>query len=386
MTRYLYKNNFILRLHTDATEQLEQNDPTSWTLQRGFGALQNIAITNIINPLPEAKTNSIDIPCANGELDETEASGTVFYKNKTVDVTMQMLPESKQYFSELREAFRAMHGRLVDFAFADALSAEWYYTGRLRISGTNEPTGELTVRIDTEPFMRSTVIRDKQIATGVSIDRTSGGWTVEAKSSTAQVTQQGGMIVVFGSIGDQVTLRRNAAHGKRYGFAAVSQRGGDYVFQDGSRTLAQPDDSGVIRLTLTLDGSGYDWNGDVYQPCMVLLYIITELITDEDGNVIGSDQNAWEDVVNAVVLPSNARIRPEIRNTGTGKADVLLDGECVIVPVYDAQKREIYPTAILPGTRADRGVAETVCIVAAVGNAATDTPSVRIRYREERIG
>ena len=41
------KNKFILRRHTAVTAALEQNDPASWTMERGLGVLSRVAISEI---------------------------------------------------------------------------------------------------------------------------------------------------------------------------------------------------------------------------------------------------------------------------------------------------------------------------------------------------
>lgn len=48
-------NKLIMRLNTAKTRALPMNDPASWTLQRGLGALDGIAITEIDNPIPNRR-------------------------------------------------------------------------------------------------------------------------------------------------------------------------------------------------------------------------------------------------------------------------------------------------------------------------------------------
>lgn len=388
-------NKFILRRHTAATEALELNDPASWTMQRGLGALERVAVTKIKNPLAEVKANGADVPVLNGTLDLTESMGGPRYKNKTVEITIQTLSDWRQWFGTMRDAFAALQGRLVDFAFDTANEAEWYYTGRLSVAGEDEEKGELTIRIDTQPFMRSVILRRCQIPAATSLDRSGSGWTVADKSATATVTIRNNAVIAYGQPGDRIVLTRSASADKRYTLAAAVQRGGDYHFTGGSRTLGEPNSSGNLILNLTIDGSYYDWtteNGaDVFRPCLYLDYILTELTLDADGNPIGADGTYTGDPRNdphcALVLPSNVRIRPEIYNFGDGAADVLLDGARIYVDEYSSYKGvTIYPEAILPGIRADRSGEKVTCILSAVGNASSDTPLVEIRFREEVLG
>lgn len=384
------KNKFILRRHAATTAALERNDPASWTMERGLGILSRVAITEIKNPVAEAKTASVDAPSQNGEPDLTEAAGGVFYKNKKVEITFQTLSDFRQWFAALRGAFTALHGQTVDFAFATALDVEWYYTGRLSVDSIDEPAGKLTIKIDTYPFLQSTTLRRWRIPTAESLDRTTSAWSVSAKAASASVVLWQNRIVAFGNPGDRIVLERAASAGRLYAFAVNDLRGGRYVFPvNGSRTLGQPS-LGALTLQLTLDGSYYDWtteNGEsVYMPCLVLDYLLTELTPDADGSLIGaSDMETTPR--NAVTLAANTRHRPELYNYGTGAADVLLDGMRIHVPVSGGYSEGgTYPEAVLPGLYADRGGAETVCVLSAVGNATDDEPDVEIRLREEMLG
>lgn len=383
-------NEFSLRLHTQATEALAENDPASWTLQRGRGALTHLAITKISNPMPEIKSNSVDVPASNGALDATEAGGRVYYKNKPVSVTFQTLPKQREWFPDLHDAFASLHGRLVDFSFEDALDVEWYYTGRLTVSEENPETGELTVKIDTQPFQRSTVKRVYDIPTGTLMDRAVSGWSVDEKSDTATVSLWDSRITIYGRAGDVVRLKRTANAGTAFAFATYASSGGDYVFGNGSRTIGKPDGSGELTLTLTLDGSEYDWtteNGEhVYKPSMSIKYFLTQLELDADGRVIGEDGDVLPTERNAIVLPSNVCIRPELYNYGDA-ADVLLDGERIYLDPHEEYRTlRLFPDAVLPGVHADFGAEQVVCILAVTGNAGNDEPDVQIRYREERLG
>ena len=390
-------NKFILRRHTAATAALEDNDPGSWEIQRGLGVLERIAITEIKNPVTAVKSAAEDVPVLNGALDLTEASGGPRYKNKTVEITFKTMSDWRQWFGAMRDTFTALQGRMVDFAFDLANEVQWYYTGRLAVDGVNEESGELKLKIDTEPFMKNVHLRKCQIPAATSIDRGTSGWSVLAKSSTATVTMQNSTIVIFGQPGDKVELTRSASASKRYTLGVAELRGGDYHFANGSRTLGEPSTVGAASLILMLkiDGSHYAWTtedgAEVYRPCMVLSYILTELTLDSDGNPIGADGTYGDDPRYdphcAIVLPSNVCIRPEVYNFGDGPADVLLDGQRIYVDEYTAYRDdEQYPEAVLPGIRADRSGETVTCILSAVGNSLNDTPEAQIRFREEKLG
>ena len=388
-------NKFILRRSTKATAELELNDPASWTMERGIGVLERVAITKIKNPAPAVKDSSADVPVMNGKLDLTESMGAPRYKNKTVEITIQTLPDWREWFGEMRDAFTALQGRMVDFAFDTPNDVEGYYTGRLAVDSEDEETGELTLKIDTQPFMKNVNLRRCQIPAATDLDRSTNGWSVLVKSSTAKITLQNGWMVAFGKPGDQIQLERSASSDKRYALAVSDLRGGSYQFVNGSRTLGEPNSFGTLILELTIDGSFYDWDTEngtqVYKPCLYLDYILTELTLDSDGNPIGADGTYSDDPRYdphcAVVLPSNVRIRPQLYNFGEGSAVILLDGTWVEVENYSAYRDVTqYPEAVLPGIRADRSGETVTCILSAIGSSAYDTPEAEIRFREERLG
>ena len=367
-------NNFVLRMHSKHTEEQLTNVPELWTVQRGHGVLEHIIITDIQNPLAQVKANTVDVPGASGVIDATEAEGTVFFKNKTVTVRMQTSSKTRQWFPELRDAFAPYQGRLVDFAFADALDVAWYYTGRLSVTAEDPTTGELEVQMDTYPFLQSTDMQILQVPNAASIDRPSTAgpfWEVASNESGADVVLNGDMIWIFGQPGAEVILRHTGTAGQRYLFSTLEQLGCEIslensaLFPDRDRVTAQSERSDWL-LTVRISGSHYDFDDDEkFRPCAYLNYDVAALTG-----------------ACSVSLPSNVRIRPVIQNTGDD-ALLMLDGDSVLVTA-DTERQ--YPEAILPGRRANRDAAETACYFLAVGRAIGDTPDVTMMFRREVLG
>lgn len=373
------ENPFVMRGHTDVTEGNLANVASSWTFRRGAGILQNVAITKISNPLAQVKSASSDVPCVNGTVDLTERYGQVFYKNKTVEVEIQKTAAGRDEWEEMRDGFAALHGMVVDFAFAEADAVEWYYTGRLSVEGENEPSAKLTLKLDTYPFKQSAAMKIIRLPAATLIDRSANGWSVYENTGGATVTFNAGVVEIFGKAGDRVVLRRSAANANRYTIAPSTLLGGDYYFDNAildSRTIGTPN-GGYLYLVLELDGSYYAWDyhqgASVYRPCLHFDFAMTQLVVS-DGNI---------DAANAVELPSNVRIRPLITNTGDD-AVVLLDGEYVSVPA--GSQKEAFPEAVLPGIRADRRFRMTTCYLSAFPVSLNDSPNVEIRFREEVLG
>lgn len=384
-----YKS-FVMRMHTKATEAFEKNDPASWSVKLGSGQLEKSVIGDVSNPFPAPKTDTVDVLGANGVVDATEASGNVRYQNKTVTVTLQNAAYD-DWFDDTISMLAGYDGRVVDFAFADYLDVEWYYTGRLHISEVNPFRNRCVLSFDTEPFMKSTIMRNYRIPVAVDLDRTENGWTVVNKPDTATVSLPAGGIVAWGDVGDQIFLQRFADDtNKRYTLGAFEQAGCDYQFNGGLKNLCVPGDSGSIMMVLTIDGSYYEWTtGDevAYKPCARLRYAFLELLTS-NGVVAGADGIDETNPRNAIILPSNSAIRPELVNFNEQDGHVILDGEHVTVPQYDVNNpKTVYPNIVLPGAKADKSGVEAVSIVAAyslsrIGN----NPNVSIQYREERLG
>ena len=75
-------NKFIMRLNTAKTRAMSLNDPASWTLQRGLGALDGIAITEIDNPIAEQKTAYLDVPGSTASLTRRRWPGACSTKTR----------------------------------------------------------------------------------------------------------------------------------------------------------------------------------------------------------------------------------------------------------------------------------------------------------------
>lgn len=364
-------SDFIIRLNTEFTEKLSINDRNTWTIQSGSGVLQNTLVSILSNPIAEAKTNSADIPAVNGNIDLTENYGQVFYNNKVVEVSfIKEVEHSDEYFA-MRDAFAAMQGRMVDFAFTGANSVEWYYTGRLNIASEDYHAAKMVIQVDCYPFMKSVERFGMDIPTETSLDRSTNGWTVDMKPDSTTVSLQANWISAYGNIGDVVSISRALA-GDYYTIAMTSLKGGDFTFTgSGSNRVMGKTQTGTLYAEVSIDGSYYDWvtvNGvKVYKPCVKMNYILTRV--RDNGKL---------------TLPSNVRIRPELYNLSTDEADILLDGKRINFPENSLGCK--FAEAVLPGIRADRSGTDVVCCLTAVGNSAYDNPSCRVLFRKEKLG
>lgn len=375
--------NFIMRLHNEKNDYYNPASRESWSVRLREGVLQNFVVGDVTNPYPETKSEVADIPGMNGVIDATEANGNVFYKNKTVTVILQG-EASEKWFGQVERELSAYSGRVVDFAFEDSLSVEYYHIGRMRIASIDPYKNRITLEFDTRPFMRAVESKSVQVPVSTSIDRSASGWSVESNPNNAVVVLNNSHIFIWGNVGDTVYLQRNATAGKQYTMAVDVDSGCDYTFLnlvDGVATehkvLGIPNAQAKVRLKVTLNGSSYNWTEESTPRFLAfgeIDYTIAELETS--GDEVSDNCK--------VTLPSNVWIRPDIFNDGD-EGVLLLNGW--LVRVWDTNgNRMRYPVAILPGINGNREAAYTDCYITSVGVASQDVPAITLEYWEERLG
>ncbi|MDO4285228.1 MAG: hypothetical protein Q4C60_07800 [Eubacteriales bacterium] len=102
---------------------------------------------------PEPKSNTVDLPGADGSLDLSEVPvGYPVYQNR--EITMQFgtgraKDEWPKFYSEIQKQF---HGKIVKVIFDD--DENYYYTGRAAVSDyeRSRTLGTLTITVDAEPY------------------------------------------------------------------------------------------------------------------------------------------------------------------------------------------------------------------------------------------
>lgn len=139
---------------------------------------------------PAPKTNIVDIPAANGQVDLMQALiGYPVYKNRTGSLKFRLTNKSEDTVQErVNDIARYLHGVYMEMVLDD--EPEYYYYGRFEVSaasykGSGE-NGEITIKYDVEPYKYAEVVKSGSVSgTDVMLEDI---WTwTGSKSVTPQV-------------------------------------------------------------------------------------------------------------------------------------------------------------------------------------------------------
>lgn len=112
--------------------------------------------TNPVAP-PEAKTQYVDVPGRNGEIDLTEAlTGYTIYKNRIITLDLGGRKKKELWPSFMSDFLNEIHGKTVKVVFDD--NPEYYYVGRAKVNDNFQRGNEVarfTVTIIAEPYKYS---------------------------------------------------------------------------------------------------------------------------------------------------------------------------------------------------------------------------------------
>lgn len=108
---------------------------------------------NIVISSAEPKTNYIDVPGMDGQLDLSEAlTGDIQYKNRSLTLKFETNGDFIKWSIISSEIMNFLHGRKAKITLDTDLG--FYYIGRLTLASTKEDYfyGELTLTGDVEPY------------------------------------------------------------------------------------------------------------------------------------------------------------------------------------------------------------------------------------------
>ena len=77
---------------------------------------------------PEAKTDQVDIPGANGLLDLSEVNGQICYKNRTLTLNFSLLDDYTEWHDLSSKIAKILHGKVIKCILPD--DPNYYYEGR----------------------------------------------------------------------------------------------------------------------------------------------------------------------------------------------------------------------------------------------------------------
>lgn len=115
---------------------------TDWGLK-----LESMSIS-----FPEAKTDQVDIPGANGLLDLSEVNGQICYKNRTLTLNFSLLDDYTEWHDLSSKIARALHGKVVKCILPD--DPNYYYEGRFSLQSTknSDVLADFVFSGDVQPF------------------------------------------------------------------------------------------------------------------------------------------------------------------------------------------------------------------------------------------
>lgn len=101
---------------------------------------------------PEAKTDQIDIPGANGVIDLTEVNGQVCYKNRTMTLTFSLDDDYAKWHLLSSLIAKELHGKIIKCILPD--DPNYYYEGRFSLDSkkTNDVITDIVITGDVHPF------------------------------------------------------------------------------------------------------------------------------------------------------------------------------------------------------------------------------------------
>lgn len=118
-------------------------------------------------PVKEAK---VDIKGSDGQLDYTEAFGTVHYDNRSLSFEFAKLNTSPDAFIALGSVVQdRIHGQFMDITLDD--DSGWYYQGRVYVKEWRHEKGYgvAKIEVDTKPYkLKKEVTSVTQTVTGTS--------------------------------------------------------------------------------------------------------------------------------------------------------------------------------------------------------------------------
>ena len=115
-----------------------------------------------------AKTQTIDIPGADGELDYTEYFGKILYSNRTLSFEFSIVGPPSEFLTLYSRVQNLLHGRKMKIVLDD--DPNFYYTGRVHVNEweSDQRVGKLVIDVDAQPYkLKTAPTLVSEIVTGV---------------------------------------------------------------------------------------------------------------------------------------------------------------------------------------------------------------------------
>lgn len=111
-----------------------------------------LKLESIYISFPEAKTDQVDIPGANGLLDLSEVNGQVCYENRTLTLNFSLLEDYTKWHNLSSKIAKTLHGKVIKCILPD--DPNYYYEGRFSLATTksNDVLADFVITGNVHPF------------------------------------------------------------------------------------------------------------------------------------------------------------------------------------------------------------------------------------------
>lgn len=140
---------------------------------------------------PSPKTNYIQIPGRDGDLDLTEALGDVYYNDRNLQISL--VHPSDVWYDDYEQLVSAFHGKQCQVKFGN--DPDWYWTGRLNVGAYSAKDHALSIAAKVFPYKLSASEITESVTVSGATEETAE--TVTLTAGRMNVTPQA---VVTGSI------------------------------------------------------------------------------------------------------------------------------------------------------------------------------------------
>lgn len=101
---------------------------------------------------PEAKTEYLDIPGSDGQLDLTEFFGDIKYKNRKLTFEFQTKLRHEAFYNLFETISNAINGKRLKVYLSE--DEYFYFEGRIKLNEykSNEKIGSIIIEVDSDPY------------------------------------------------------------------------------------------------------------------------------------------------------------------------------------------------------------------------------------------
>ncbi len=111
-----------------------------------------LILTSKIIGKAEPKTEKIEVPCADGELDYTEYFGEVKYNNRPLSFEFATIVKPSEFPALYSRVQNLLNGRRMKITLTE--DADYYYIGRVSVNewASSGRIGRIVIDVDAEPY------------------------------------------------------------------------------------------------------------------------------------------------------------------------------------------------------------------------------------------